>query len=128
MDHATKGEAPFANLVKTQLDSQPASRTETREYPNGGRKGLLFSDGRQKAARLARDIPREVEQDIFRQVLALATRALLQAGREPRPDRGLYIAVLKVLSDSNLPIFDREDAQTIEDQVKRLQKDHADQP
>lgn len=128
MDHATKGEAPFANLVKTQLDSQPASRTETREYPNGGRKVLLFSDGRQKAARLARDIPREVEQDIFRQVLALATRALLQAGREPRPDRSLYIAVLKVLSDSNLPIFDREDAQTIEDQVRRLQKDHADQP
>ncbi|WP_224543693.1 DEAD/DEAH box helicase [Mesorhizobium sp. CA16] len=128
MDHATKGEAPFANLVKTQLDSQPASRIETREYPNGGRKVLLFSDGRQKAARLARDIPREVEQDIFRQVLALATRALLDAGREPRPDRSLYIAVLKVLSDSNLPIFDREDAQTIEDQVKRLQKDHADQP
>ncbi|MCA0012899.1 DEAD/DEAH box helicase [Mesorhizobium sp. B292B1B] len=128
MDHATKGEAPFANLVKTQLDGQPASRLETRDYPNGGRKVLLFSDGRQKAARLARDIPREVEQDIFRQVLALATRILREAGREPRPERGLYIAVLKVLSDSNLPIFDGKDAQAIEDQVRRLQKDYADQP
>ncbi|MER8774275.1 DEAD/DEAH box helicase [Mesorhizobium sp. M0977] len=128
MDHATKGEAPFANLVKTQLDGQPASRLETREYPNGGRKVLLFSDGRQKAARLARDIPREVEQDIFRQVLALAARMLREAGREPRPERGLYIAVLKVLSDSNLPIFDGKDALAIEAQVRRLQKDYADQP
>ncbi|MGX9147282.1 DEAD/DEAH box helicase [Mesorhizobium sp. 128a] len=128
MDHATKGEAPFANLVKTQLDGQPASRPETRDYPNGGRKVLLFSDGRQKAARLARDIPREVEQDIFRQVLALATRMLRQAGREPRPERGLYIAVLKVLSDSNLPIFDGKDAQAIENQILRLQKDYSDQP
>ena len=65
MDHSTKGEAPFANLVKTQLDAQPAVKEETRTFPNGGRKVLLFSDGRQKAARLARDIPREVEQDIF---------------------------------------------------------------
>ncbi len=76
MDHSTKGEAPFANLVKTQLDAQPAVKEETRTFPNGGRKVLLFSDGRQKAARLARDIPREVEQDIFRQVLALAASRL----------------------------------------------------
>jgi Domain of unknown function (DUF1998)/Helicase conserved C-terminal domain len=124
MDHATKGEAPFANLVKAQLDAQPANRAETREYPNGGRKVLLFSDGRQKAARLARDIPREVEQDIFRQLLALATRALRDAGKEPRPDRHLYTAFLKVLSDNNLPIFDRKDAHTVEEQVTRLQKDH----
>lgn len=127
MDHSTKGEAPFANLVKTQLDAQPANRSETREYPNGGRKVLLFSDGRQKAARLARDIPREVEQDIFRQLLALATRMLVDANKEPRPDRNLYIAFLKVLSDSNLPIFDRRDAQIVEEHVSKLQKDHADQ-
>lgn len=127
MDHATKGEAPFANLVKTQLDAQPANRPETPDYPNGGRKVLLFSDGRQKAARLARDIPREVEQDIFRQLLALATRALVETGREPKPGPQLYTSFLKVLSDSNLPIFDRKDAQTIEAQIARIRKDHADQ-
>ena len=86
MDHATKGEAPFANLVKTQLDAQPAVREESRTFPNGGRKVLLFSDGRQKAARLARDIPREVEQDILGKSLRLRPPNYRQPGvsRGPR--------------------------------------------
>jgi hypothetical protein len=124
MDHSTKGESPFANLVKTQLDAQPAVKEETRTFPNGGRKVLLFSDGRQKAARLARDIPREVEQDIFRQVLALAASRLASIGREPRPITPLYVATLTVLRDFNLPIFDRGDAQKIENEIERLEKDH----
>ena len=124
MDHSTKGEAPFANLVKTQLDIQPAAREENRTFPNGGRKVLLFSDGRQKAARLARDIPREVEQDIFRQILILAAQRLNDAGYEPKPTRHIYTAILTVLRDFNLPLFDRADASTIENQIERLEKDH----
>ena len=124
MDHSTKGEAPFANLVKTQLDAQPAVKAENREFPNGGRKVLLFSDGRQKAARLARDIPREVEQDIFRQALAVATARLSRIGREPRPNTHLYTAALTVLRDFNLPIFDGNDARRIENEIERLEKDH----
>jgi len=124
MDHSTKGEAPFANLVKTQLDNQPPVREDTRLYPNGGRKVLLFSDGRQKAARLARDIPREVEQDIFRQVLALAAARLVAVGREPQPNTRLYIAVLSILREFNLPIFDGDGAQRIENEIERLEKDH----
>jgi ATP-dependent helicase YprA (DUF1998 family) len=124
MDHATKGEAPFANIVKTQLETQPAVRPETRQSPNGGRKVLLFSDGRQKAARLARDIPREVEQDIFRQVIAVAAARLMGAQREPRPMAHLYIAVLTVLRDFNLPMFDRDDARRIEQEIEKLEKDH----
>ncbi len=125
MDHATKGEAPFANLVKTQLEAQPAAQGETRKLPNGGRKVLLFSDGRQKAARLARDIPREVEQDIFRQIIALAAKRLEEISREPRPRRDLYVAFLTVLRDYNLAIFDRSDAQRVETEILRLEKDHS---
>ncbi len=124
MDHVTKGEAPFANLVKVQLDSQPLVREETGQYPNGGRKVLLFSDGRQKAARLARDIPREVEQDIFRQILALGVRRLNEAGSEPRPERKLFTAILTVLRDFNLPIFDGDAANHISEDVARLDRDH----
>ena len=125
MDHATRGEAPFANLVKSQLDAQPAVRTETRKLPNGGRKVLLFSDGRQKAARLARDIPREVEQDTFRQIISLSIQRLEQINREPRPRRELYITFLSVLRDLNLSIFDRRDAQLVETEISRLDKDYS---
>ncbi len=109
MDLATKGEAPFANLVKVQVISQPPRVAEGPEFPNGGRKSLLFSDGRQKAARLARDIPREVELDSFRQALALAANLLVADGREARPTRELYVAFVAVAAMYNLQLFDRDD-------------------
>lgn len=110
MDHATKGETPFAQLVRAQLFLQPPTRKETLEYPNGGRKVLLFSDGRQKAARLARDIPREVEVDAFRQAIALAARKLKELNkRDPIINTKLYIAFISVVSEFNLQFFDGED-------------------
>ena len=91
MDLVTKGEAPFSNLVKAQFLAQPARRPESAVAPNGGRKSLLFSDGRQKAARLARDIPREVEQDSFRQALALGcARSTRRRPRAETDERTLY--------------------------------------
>jgi hypothetical protein len=51
------GEEPFAALVKRQFFLQPSIDQRTIENPNGGRKALLFSDGRQRAARLARLAP-----------------------------------------------------------------------
>src|SRR5690625_883846 len=69
-DLKTKGEPPFANLVRQQFVEQPP-RKEKIEQRNQGRKVLIFSDGRQKAARLARDIPRETEKDVLRQITLL---------------------------------------------------------
>jgi len=69
-DLQTKGEPPFANLVRQQFVEQPP-RIEKIEQRNQGRKVLIFSDGRQKAARLARDIPRETEKDVLRQITLL---------------------------------------------------------
>ncbi|WP_215780711.1 DEAD/DEAH box helicase [Paludibacterium sp. B53371] len=113
MDHVTKGEAPFATLVRTQMARQPASRPVDVKHPNGGRKVLIFSDGRQKAARLARDIPRDIELDVFRQAIAVACARLTEIGLEPKPNQNLYLAFLSVLSDHDLPIFDGQDASKI---------------
>ncbi|WP_429051053.1 DEAD/DEAH box helicase [Aeromonas veronii] len=113
MDHVTKGEAPFTTLVRTQMARQPASRAIDAKHPNGGRKVLIFSDGRQKAARLARDIPRDIELDVFRQVVALACTRLNDISREPRPTKNLYLAFLSVLSNHDLSIFDGQDAEKI---------------
>lgn len=72
MDMRTKGEQPFGQLVKGQFLSQSPDQARKRDrFPNQGRKVLLFSDGRQKAAKLAKDIPNEVELDSFRELLAL---------------------------------------------------------
>lgn len=72
-DLKTKGEPPFANLVREQFVAQPPVKGKESQH-NKGRKVLIFSDGRQKAARLARDIPRESEKDVLRQmVMSLAS-------------------------------------------------------
>ncbi len=124
MDLVTKGEAPFSNLVKAQVLAQPARRPESAVAPNGGRKSLLFSDGRQKAARLARDIPREVEQDSFRQALALAVLDLHEVGREPRPTTELYMAFVAAADRHHLAFFEREDQRSLLTHCREFHDDY----
>lgn len=108
LDLATRGERPFANLVHEQFVSQPPSRQHSEMLPNGGRKVLLFADGRQKAARLARDLPREVAFDTFRQALALAVQRLGDISSEPILGPRLYAAFISVCHDLRLHFFDQE--------------------
>lgn len=75
MDLETKGEEIFANLVREMFHYQ--SPVEGREdLPNEGKKVLCFSDGRQKAARLARDLQQTVEKDSFREVVVDVVNSL----------------------------------------------------
>ncbi|WP_047155181.1 DEAD/DEAH box helicase [Aneurinibacillus tyrosinisolvens] len=125
MDLATKGEAPFANLVKSQLFFQPPKKRESLDYPNGGRKVLLFSDGRQKAARLARDIPREVEWDSFRQTIALAAvRYRDLKGKDPKLNSSLYCAFISVVSQYNLQFFDGQDRKELVNAIQDFRRDY----
>ena len=122
MDMVTKGEAPFAHLVRTQVALQPPSRPSTAQAPNAGRKTLIFSDGRQKAARLARDIPREIELDLFRQALFLSALELEKIGKEARLDGWMYAAFLKVVDEHNLAFFDGEDRAILERHVREFNR------
>lgn len=114
MDLATKGEAPFAHIILAQVATQPITRLQTPQAPNGGRKTIVFSDGRQKAARLARDIPREIELDVFRQAIFMAAQVLLDIKREPRLNEHLYVAFLKCLLVHDLRFFDGDDRVHVE--------------
>lgn len=67
-DLETKGEEPFANLTRSMFGIQPKDPDKSH-LPNAGRKVLGFSDGRQKAARLARDLQANIELDAFREVV-----------------------------------------------------------
>jgi ATP-dependent helicase YprA (DUF1998 family) len=122
MDLATKGEQPFANLIKAQVISQPPQAIESLQFPNGGRKSLLFSDGRQKAARLARDIPREVELDSFRQAIALGSKRLAKLKSESRLTRALYRAFVSVASDFFLQLFDGLDQEELRGHVRHYRE------
>jgi ATP-dependent helicase YprA (DUF1998 family) len=124
MDLATKGEAPFANLVRNQMLIQPPRHAQDDLHPNGGRKVLLFSDGRQKAARLALDIPREVEQDSFRQVLVLAVKALEGLQREAIVSDYLYKAFIAEASKHHIDFFDSDDQKTFRVHKKNFKEYH----
>lgn len=125
MDLMTKGEAPFAHLIREQVALQPMTQVPSEQSPNGGRKSLLFSDGRQKAARLARDIPREIEQDVFRQLLLLAVSALKKIGHEPILSHWIYVAFLDVLSRTGLQLLDGDDRHALQRDVREYKKWHS---
>ncbi len=122
MDLATKGEAPFAHLIATQLKLQPALKELDHHFPNQGKKNLIFSDGRQKAARLARDIPRELGQDVFRQVLLYAVSELAKIGEEAKLDK-IYCAVLYILEYFNLHLFDGEGHDQILKDIQKVRQE-----
>lgn len=69
-NHKTKGEEPFTVLVET-LFAEQAPQADDPDR-NKGRKVLCFSDGRQKAARLAPALEHTHLKDSFRQLLYLA--------------------------------------------------------
>jgi Lhr-like helicase len=128
MDLSTKGEQPFANLVREQFVSQLATKESSEQHPNEGRKALLFSDGRQKAARLARDLPREVERDSFREALVLACKELNQLPN-PQPvvlDETLYAAFIAVCARHHLHFFDGHNQKALLEECERFSKDYDD--
>lgn len=115
MDLRTKGEQPFANLVREQFNLQPP--VPGKEHPNEGRKVLLFSDGRQKAARLARDIPNEVEKDTLRQLLLQAASATKSRYSLEK----MYAALLHFIRLHNVSLFAKTDRGDLQADVKRYE-------
>lgn len=75
---ATRGNLSFFNLIKAQFDSeQPVKGKENKPHlPNQGRKVLLFSDSRQRAARLARDMSSASDLTAARQLSVLAVKRM----------------------------------------------------
>jgi ATP-dependent helicase YprA (DUF1998 family) len=103
MDLETKGEAPFANITKELFVIQPTDPNKTN-MPNQGRKVLCFSDGRQKAARLARDLQRSVERDSFREMVVDVMRTA-----PGKSLTSLYPIFLLLSKKYNVGFFDDED-------------------
>ena len=81
-DFRTRGEQPFTALIEAQFAEQPPQKLNPK-LPNHGRKVLVFSDGRQKAARLAPALEHSHARDLFRQV-SRSPRTKCDKQRDPR--------------------------------------------
>lgn len=109
-DFSTKGNEPFFNLVSEQFYVQPPvpKYKNNPDYPNEGRKVLLFSDSRQRAAVLARDLTRAADEDAMKKALTVAAYELQKWADENDeiPTLSLlYVFFLKVAYLNNLRFF-----------------------
>ena len=79
----TKGNEAFFNLIESHFNLQPAVEAKSfdlERMPNQGRKVLLFSDSRSRAARLARDMAESADDTATRQLLMKAIKAGVNQG------------------------------------------------
>ncbi|MCB9797532.1 MAG: DEAD/DEAH box helicase [Alphaproteobacteria bacterium] len=106
-DFRTRGEQPFTALIEAQFAEQPPQKRDPR-LPNHGRKVLVFSDGRQKAARLAPALEHSHARDLFRQVVALAAHALRDAAGMSAMQY-LYAGVVHLCADRGYDLFPAAD-------------------
>lgn len=117
-DFSTKGNEPFFHLVSEQLMIQPPVITDEAKLeltPNAGRKVLLFSDSRQRAATLAKELTSVADEDAMRKALTVAAKELEEwADKNDKVSSMdlLYVSFLKVALDHRLRFFygtDEED-------------------
>lgn len=82
---STRGNQSFFNLINTQFQVQsavPGKDYDPDHMPNEGRKVLLFSDSRQRAAKLARDMSEASDLTAVRQLFVLAIESMEKSKEE----------------------------------------------
>lgn len=128
---ATRGNEPFYNVVARQFELQIGSKNpeELRDNPNAGKKVILFSDSRQGAARIAKDLTEASDKNLTTKIIALAAYEL-QEWAEEEGERAtlkkLYPAFLKVLHDKRVKVFSGESRKVVEERIADLEDDFED--
>ena len=127
-DFSTKGNEPFFHLVSEQLMIQPPVITDKEKLeltPNAGRKVLLFSDSRQRAATLAKELTAVADEDAMRKAITVATKELLNwtesSGKDASMDL-LYVSFLKVALDNKLRFFYGTDEKDLHDHLQVMKE------
>ncbi len=123
-DFSTKGNEPFFNLVSEQFYVQPPVQ-KFIDQPNAGRKVLLFSDSRQRAAVLAKDLTRAADEDAMKKALTVAAVELLEwakrEGKTPTLNL-LYTVFLKVAYKNQLRFFYGNNEKDLLEALKQMEE------
>lgn len=104
---STRGNQSFFNLIESQFKVQPAvpgKDNDPDRLPNEGRKVLLFSDSRQRAAKLARDMSDASDNTAARQLFALAID-MMEKSTVEQPMNALYDFFCLVAAQKHVQIF-----------------------
>jgi ATP-dependent helicase YprA (DUF1998 family) len=120
---ATRGNEPFYTLAAAQLAAQPGDqdKQDMAVFPNQGRKVLLFSDSRQRAARLALDMSQAADSQAFRQVFMLAVDAAQRDGQPASMD-DLYGHMVVQAAVHGTRLFHGDDARRFWDECSVLRR------
>lgn len=111
----TRGNQSFFNLIKAQFQAQPAVPGKIGfpdKLPNEGRKVLLFSDSRQRAAKLARDMSDASDMTAARQLAVLAIDRMEKESEEKyRSMNYLYDYFAMVAAEHHVQVFHDNEAE-----------------
>lgn len=121
-DFKVKGNLPFYSIIKSQFDALPMTKIPNNFTPNGGKKILLFSDSRQSAATLARDMTKIADNDSFRKAVFLAMEKLYSSSSPNKeiPLSYLYPAFIEVCNENKLRFFYGKELEKFEQDKKRM--------
>lgn len=117
---STRGNQSFYNLIKTQFEVQPPVEGKDKDldrFPNQGRKVLLFSDSRQRAAKLARDMSEASDTAAARQLFVLAINYMEKATTEQTMNN-IYDYFCLVAGQKHVHIFHNADHEKFEQDCK----------
>ena len=118
----TKGNQSFYNLIKSQFFMQPVVSGK-EELPNQGKKVLLFSDSRQRAAKLARDMSDASDTTAVRQLFALAISDMEKFSDECSMDKLYDFFCLEVVKH-HLTLFYGEDKEKLEEGCDKVRDNY----
>ena len=118
---STKGNQSFYNLIQTQFLTQPAvPGKDVAQFPNEGRKVLLFSDSRQRAAKLARDMSDAADSMAARKLFGIAVNRMEHEVNEQSLD-GFYDYFCLAAKEKNIQMFHDNERQKFLDDCALVQ-------
>lgn len=127
----TRGNQSFNNLIDAQFFLEPpvaGKEMDPEKYPNAGRKVLLFSDSRQRAAKLARDMSEASETEAIRKLFMLAIRKMQEEEEKGGAEytlNDLYSFFCLVTQDEDLDLFTGNDRKKFQEQVEKERRKYA---